>query len=298
MKQDYVLCASEEGFHRIAYTEWGTTTSDSSAVVCVHGLTRNSRDFDALANYLSSQGHHVFCPDVVGRGDSDWLKNASQYNFKRYLTDMNILISRTGAKHIDWVGTSMGGLIGIMMAALPNTPIRHLILNDVSPQVPIQALWHLAKYVGKDPVFATKEQAKAYYKTVYAEFGDLTEEQWDYFTDHSVTEQAPGVFISKLDPNIHEPKFCWQTIKDFFCHPHKALEGILFDVDLWEFWKSIQCPVLVIRGQRSNLLLPEHIHKMKRTHSQVDLLEIENAGHAPALLDPDQHEAIRSWLSY
>lgn len=297
MKQDYILCVSDEGFHRVAYTEWGKVNSESPTVICVHGLTRNSRDFDALADYLSAQGSHVFCPDVVGRGDSSWLTNPQDYNFKRYIVDLSNLISRTGAKEIDWIGTSMGGLLGIIMASLPNTPIRRLILNDVGPQVPIQALWHLAKYVGKDPEFSSKEQAKEHYKKIYAEFGNLTEKQWINFTEHSVTEPSPGVFISKFDPDIHDFKLSWQSVKEFFYHPHRALEGILFDIDLWDFWQKIKCPVLVIRGSRSTLLLPEHIKKMKRIHSEVDFFEVEDAGHAPALLELEQHKKIRSWLN-
>lgn len=296
MKQNYVLCASKEGYHRIAYTEWGEQNPSASAVICVHGLTRNSRDFDALAKFLSLKGHHVFCPDIVGRGNSSWLSNSQQYNFERYIIDMNILISRTGATQIDWIGTSMGGIIGMMMAALANTPIRRLILNDVGPQIPINALWHMAKYVGKDPVFSSKEEAKQYFKIIYAEFGNLTEEQWDYFTAHSIRERSPGVFISNYDPSIHELKLKWQSVKEFFYSPHKALEGVLFDIDLWSFWRSIACPVLVIRGKSSHLLLPEHIKRMKRSHSQVEVYEVADAGHAPALLDLSQHEAILNWL--
>lgn len=297
MKQNFVICGSDEGYHRVAYTEWGKPNSDNSAVVCVHGLTRNSRDFDALAMYLSSQNHHVFCPDVVGRGDSSWLKNSNQYNFKSYIMDMDILIGRTAATQIDWIGTSMGGLIGIMMAALPNTPIRRLILNDIGPQVPIHALWQLAKYVGKDPDFSSKEQAKEYFKTIYAEFGNLTEEQWTLFTEHSIFERAPGIYASKFDPSIHDFKFKLQTVKELLYSPHKALEGILFDIDLWPLWRKIKCPVLIIRGRQSKLLLPEHIKKMQRIHPKVDVYVVEDAGHAPALLETAQHKRIADWLA-
>ena len=300
MRQDYVHCATKEGYHHIAYTEWGTYTYDEehpSAVVCVHGLTRNSRDFDALAAFLSTQANrHVFCPDVVGRGDSSWLKDPHGYTFERYIMDMNVLIARTAATHIDWIGTSMGGLIGIMLAALPHSPIRSLVLNDVSPQVPIHALWEMAKYVGKDPEFSSKNQAKEHYKKIYAEFGPLTDEQWDYFTEHSIKEISPNVYISKFDPNIHDFRLTWQSVKEFFYNPHKALEGVFFDVDLWSIWQNVKCPVLVIRGAKSSLLLPEHVKRMQRTHSHVDLFEVENAGHAPALLDHHQQEKIAVWL--
>ncbi|MBA2651825.1 MAG: alpha/beta hydrolase [Tatlockia sp.] len=298
MKQNFVLCASKEGFHRVAYTEWGESNTNSSAVICVHGLTRNCRDFDELAKFISSHGHHVFCPDIVGRGDSSWFKNPQLYTFKRYVADMNILISRTGATQIDWIGTSMGGIIGMMLASLPNSPIRRLILNDIGPQVPLHALWRLAKNTAKDPKFTSKEQAKEYFKEIYGEFGNLSEEQWDQFTKNSITECSPGVYSSKFDPGIHDSKLKMQSIKDFFHSPHKALEGLVFDVDLWPYWENVKCPVLVIRGKRSDLLLPEHIKRMKRTHPKVEVYEIEDAGHAPALLEPEQHQKITSWLGY
>ncbi|CDZ79114.1 Tropinesterase [Legionella massiliensis] len=296
MKQNYILSASKEGYHKVAYTEWGEASPTASTVICVHGLTRNSRDFDALAGHLSSVGYHVFCPDVVGRGLSSWLKNPQLYNFERYTTDMNVLIGRTGASQVDWIGTSMGGIIGMMLASLPNTPIRRLILNDVGPQIPVQSLWHMAKYVGKDPQFVSKEDAKKHFKVIYAEFGKLTEEQWDYFTEHSITERSPGVFRSCYDPGIHEVRLKWQSLKELFYSPHKALEGIIFDIDLWPFWRQIKCPVLVIRGQQSKLLLPEHLRKMQRLHSKTEVYEIADAGHAPALLEPAQHEKITAWL--
>lgn len=297
MRQNFILGASTEGYHRVAYTEWGKLNSDSSAVICVHGLTRNGRDFDALANYLSTQGQHVFCPDIVGRGASEWLKDPHLYTFERYIADMNLLIARTCASKIDWIGTSMGGIIGIMMASMPNTPIRSLILNDVGPQVPINGLWRIAKYSAQNPEFLSFEKAKEYYKELYAEFGISTEEQWDFFTKHSIRERSPGVFVANYDPRLHEAKFKLHSMKELFHSPHKALEGVLFDIDLWSYWEGIKCPVLVIRGQNSELLLPQHIKRMQRSHSKVDVYEIANTGHAPALLESEHHEKIASWLN-
>ncbi|KTD22281.1 hydrolase [Legionella lansingensis] len=297
MKSDYVLCASQEGLHEVVYSEWGSgQTNNNSAVICVHGLTRNRYDFEPLARFLSDQGHHVFCPDVVGRGDSSWLRNPKLYSFPQYIADMTTLIARTGAQQLDWIGTSMGGLIGMILAGLPNSPIRSLILNDVAPQIPVHAIRRLGQYTGKIPEFKSKEEAKTYFKTIYASFGDLSEDQWDYLTNNSIKERSPGIYVAKLDPNIQTTKSWGQLLKEFFQGPRKALEGILFDVDLWQFWQRVKCPVLVIHGKNSDLLLPEYIQKMQKDHPSLEVIEIENAGHAPMLFERDDQEKIARWL--
>ncbi|CEK10539.1 alpha/beta fold hydrolase [Legionella hackeliae] len=297
MNLSYVMCASQEGFHKVAYSEWGSPKTDGSTIICVHGLTRNRCDFDPLAHFLSSQGHHVFCPDIVGRGDSSWFRNSKHYNYQQYIVDMTTFIARTGAHTVDWIGTSMGGLIGMALAALPNSPIRSLILNDIGPQIPAHALWRLGQYVGKHPEFASEEEAKQYFKTIYGSFGKLSEEQWNYLTTHSIKERAPGLFVAKLDPHIKESKSSGQLLKEFFVNPHRALEGIFFDIDLWYLWEKVTCPVLVIRGKDSDMLLPEHIKRMQRGHSNVSLIEIDNAGHAPILFELPEHEKIAHWLN-
>lgn len=289
------LGLSEEGFHQIAYTEWGTKSS-TRPLICVHGLTRNRLDFIDLAEYLSSHGKHVFCPDIVGRGDSDWLKNPLHYTYEQYLADMTTMIARTDAREIDWLGTSMGGLIGMLLAAQNNTPIRRLILNDVGAQIPVKAITRLSKYAEKDPAFTSIEEAKNHFKNIYADFGPLTEEQWQRLTTHSVKEVAPGKFITKLDHGVKsnpaKSKLAWQIL----LHPHKALEGTLFDIDLWHVWRNVTCPVLIIRGKRSDMLLPSIVNKMQEIHPQTDLIEVDDAGHAPALLDREIHEKIFQWL--
>ncbi|WED44460.1 alpha/beta fold hydrolase [Legionella cardiaca] len=296
MKLNYVACTSQEGFHKIAYSEWGHAELDNSAIICVHGLTRNRCDFDHLAQFLSAQGRHVFCPDVVGRGDSSWFKNPKHYNYQQYIADMTTLIARTGAEKIDWIGTSMGGLIGMALASLPDTPIRSLVLNDIGPQIPVQALWRLSQYVSKHPEFSNVEEAKKYFKIIYESFGNLSDEQWNYLTIHSIKEQAPGIYVSKLDPHIKGSKPSGQLVKEFFTNPHRALEGIFFDIDLWYLWQNVKCPVLVIRGKNSDMLLPEYIKRMQRAHPHVDVIEVENAGHAPMLFENKEQEQIANWL--
>ncbi|MDI9818383.1 MULTISPECIES: alpha/beta fold hydrolase [unclassified Legionella] len=298
MKQDYFLGASPEGFHKVVYSEWGKSNGQQSAVICVHGLTRNRHDFDPLASFLSLKDYHVFCPDIVGRGDSGWLKNANLYNYRQYIIDMNNLIARTGAKQIDWIGTSMGGLMGIILAALPNSPVRSLVLNDISPQIPVEAIRRLGEYVGKYPEFSSEQEAKQYFQSIYTSFGPLSEEQWEHITKNSIQTSASGSFMVKIDPKIKETKTKSQILRELFSHPRRALEGILFDIDLWHLWQAVKCPVLVIHGKNSDILLPEHIEKMQKTHPNVNVIEIENAGHAPALFAQTEHEKISTWLAH
>lgn len=296
MKKDNFLGISPEGFHRVAFQEWGEAGDNDCPIICVHGLTRNGGDFDALADYFSRQGSHLFCPDIVGRGDSDWLNHAAHYSFEQYIADMNTLIARTQARQVDWIGTSMGGLIGMMMAAHPGSPIRRLVLNDIGPQVSVKGLARLSQYAGNDPVFSSLDEAKKHFKMIYADFGDLTEAQWQHLTENSVREVTPGRFVTKMDPKVktavNKSQLAWKMLQ----HPHKALEGILFDIDLWAFWEKLTCPVLVIHGQHSDLLLPETIKKMQQTHDNLEVVEIANTGHAPALQDRIQQEIIFQWM--
>lgn len=295
MKNNAFLGFSAEGFHKIAYTEWGQANASLPGVICVHGYSRNGRDFDALAAYLESRGRHVFCPDVPGRGDSDWFVNPQYYNLNQYANDMAALIARTQYQQVDWIGTSMGGLIGLMLAAQPNSPIRLLVMNDVGPQVPVFGLKKL-NLSSRQYQFDNFEKAKHYFQTQCAEFGQLTDDQWQTFTEHSVRKTESNSYQSKLDPNVKNARSAWQFINDFVHHPHKSLEGLFYDIDLWSLWKKVQCPVLVIRGEKSDLLTPEIVRKMKRLHSSTDLYEKPNAGHAPALLDEVDHQSIHQWL--
>lgn len=297
MKIESFLGLSEEGFHRIAYSEWGDSHTEAPAILCVHGLTRNRRDFDALANYLSSQGRHVFCPDIVGRGDSDYLKNPLHYTYEQYIADMNAMIARINStEKIDWIGTSMGGLIGMLIASLPNNPIRRLVINDIGPQIPAVAIARMSTYTGTDPEFASIVDAKQYFKSVYSSFGALTEDHWQHFTETSVREIAPGKWVTKIDPGVKivpaKSKLAWKAL----LHPIKALEGSLFDIDLWEVWRKITCQVLVIHGKHSDLLLPKTIEKMIAIHANTEVIEIADAGHAPALYDASLHHMIFNWL--
>lgn len=295
MKKECFLGLSPEGFHKVSYSEWGTRT-DSPPIICVHGLTRLNHDFDALSTYLAMRGHHVYCPDIVGRGDSDWLTDPLHYTYEQYLADMNAMIARTEANTIDWIGTSMGGIIGLMLAAQPNSPIRRLILNDIGPQIPAKALAQLYEYAGKDPDFSSLAAAKTYYQKIYADFGELTEAEWDYLVSHSVREMGDGFFAAKLDQGVKSTPAKSAIAWKLLFNPQKALEGTLFDIDLWHLFRNITCPILVIHGARSAILTASIIEKMQQIHPNMIVHTVHNAGHAPALLNESEHKVIEQFL--
>lgn len=275
-----VSCLSPGGFHHLAFLDWGPGAV-RRPVVCVHGLTRNARDFDALADTLAEEGRRVACPDVVGRGESDRLANPAGYGYPQYLGDMTTLVARLDAPEIDWVGTSMGGLIGMMLAAQKGTPIRRLVINDVGPFIPKAALERIATYLGADPRFGDFGEAERFIRSVHAPFGDLSDAQWCALTESSVRQIKDGGYRLRYDPAIAEA---------FKARP-------IEDVDLWAVWDSIACPTLVLRGAESDLLLPETAREMATRGPCAEVVEIAGCGHAPALMDAAQIALVQDWLN-
>ena len=196
-------------------------------LLCAHGLTRQGRDFDALAAALAPH-YRIACPDIVGRGRSDWLADKAGYGYPQYCADMAALIARLGSETVDWLGTSMGGLIGMMLAAFPKSPIRRLVLNDIGLLVPKSGVERLAQYVGKDPRFPSLAAAIAYMREVAAPFGALSEDEWRHLTVHGVREEPDGSWRLAYDPAIAAP-----------------FQGEIKDLDLWSLWDRIRCPTLV-----------------------------------------------------
>lgn len=282
MKSDYVLGLSTKGFHRVHYTEWGDA-ANPRIVICVHGLTRNGRDFDFLAQALEPD-FRVVCPDVTGRGKSDWLYAKEDYAYPQYLADVTALIARVtagdGEKTIYWVGTSMGGIIGMLLASRPQSPIRKLVLNDVGTVIPKTALERIATYVGDNPRYATFEELEAYVRLVSAPFGPLTDEQWRHLTLHGAKQHGDGSWTTGYDPAIGLP----------------FRQGPLADVDLWSYWDTVACPTLLLRGAQSDLLLKENALAMTQRGPKPQLIEFEGVGHAPMLMAQDQIQAVRDFL--
>ncbi|WP_340118061.1 alpha/beta hydrolase [Pelagibius sp. 7325] len=277
-RSDSVVCLSRTGFHRMAYREW--PAGDPVPVLCLHGLARNARDFDSLASALAADGRRVIAADVVGRGDSGRLRDPLDYGYPQYLADTTALIARLGSAQVDIVGTSMGGLIGMMLAAQPDNPVRRLVINDVGPFIPKAALERILTYFGKDPRFADLAAAEAYFRKTYRGFGALSDAQWRHLTETSLRRDGAGWRLH-YDPRIAEP----------------LRQGDVADVDLWPLWDLIERPVLVLRGAESDLLLPQTAAEMRRRGPCAEVIEIEGCGHAPALLDAGQIDPLRAWLA-
>lgn len=278
MTRHTMPCLGPHGFHRLAYAAWHGP-AEGPVALCVHGLTRNGRDFDALAERLARRGS-VLVPDMAGRGDSEWLADPADYGYPLYLADTAALIARSGAAEVDFVGTSMGGIIGMMLAAQPGSPIRRLVVNDVGPLVPKAALERIAGYVGADPLFPDLAALERYCRLTYAEFGRLSDAEWRRFAEVSARPQAEGGYGLAYDPAIG-----------------RAFQGPLEDVSFWPVYDRIRCPVLVIRGGRSTLLTEETARAMAERGPRAACFTVPDAGHAPALLAPDQIAAIERFLA-
>jgi pimeloyl-ACP methyl ester carboxylesterase len=264
---------------RIAYTRW-PGPAGARALVCVHGLTRNGRDFDRLAEILS-RDRTVICPDLAGRGQSDWLADSSQYGFQRYLADMTALLAAEGLAEVDWIGTSMGGLIGMMLAGWPGTAVRRLVLNDVGPFMPAAAVRRIAAYVGTDPAFDGLEALEAYLREVFAPFGSLTDEEWRHLAEHSQRRDAGGRLRLNYDPALG------RAFKAAFRD----------DIVLWQFWDKVACPVLVLRGRDSDVLTAETAARMASSGPKAKIVEFAGIGHAPTLTRAEQIACIAEWLA-
>lgn len=277
--QRSVQCISPSGLHRMAYTEWGER-DNPRVLLCVHGLTRNARDFDRLAEAMSSH-YRVICPDVVGRGRSGRLRNPAGYGIPQYVADMVTLIARLNVETVDWVGTSMGGLIGMALASQEGSPIRKLLLNDVGPVITVESLKRIGSYVGTDPTWAGFDEALAFVKAVSAPFGALSEAQWYALTESSVAQRADGRWGFVYDPQI--------------AAPFKAAFGDQ-DIDLWPVYEQIACPTLVLRGADSDLLTRETWQAMGLRGPRARLAEIQGVGHAPMFMTEEQISVARDFL--
>lgn len=275
--ENRLKCLSAHGFYEVAYTEWAGP-SGARTVLCVHGLTRNGRDFDFLAEALSTD-FRVVCPDMPGRGHSQWMRREA-YRYDLYLATLAALIGRLGVDEVDWVGTSMGGVLGFMMAGIPEAPVRKLVVNDIGPLIAKEGIERIAAYTGLDESFRDLDELEAKLRENAAGFGPLSDEQWRHLAVHSARRKPDGTLGFAYDPHVadglrNEP---------------------IADIDLWANWEAVRCPTLIIRGDRSDVLRRADAEAMIRRGPPARLVEFSGIGHAPALMAPGQIETVRDFL--
>jgi len=282
-----VQCSSPAGLHRIAYKEWGDP-ANTRVLVCVHGVTRVGDDFDDLARALCMD-YRVVCPDVAGRGRSERLRDPRLYAVPQYVADMVTLIARVTANseagRVDWFGTSMGGLIGMMLASMPGTPIDRLVLNDIGPVLDQGAMRRIADYIGQDLRFPDFETGARFVKEVSTSFGPHSEDEWNKLA-RDVLRQAPnGEWVRHYDLALAET---FRAITDERAQRDQAA--------LWRAFDAIRCPTLLVRGELSDLLSRETAQEMTRRGPHPKLVEVRGVGHAPTFVHPDQIAIAREFL--
>jgi pimeloyl-ACP methyl ester carboxylesterase len=278
-----VCVLGRDGFRRLAYAEWGPEDA-AQTVVCVHGVSRNGRDFDVLAADFAERGILVIAPDLPGRGRSDWLSSPTHYTDRAYTRALGTLIARLDVEQIDWIGTSLGGHVGMMLAAEPGSPIRRLVLNDFGARVSATALRRIGAYLSQNWRFDSLEHAESHLREIHAAFGDLTDAQWRHLVEHGTVEME-GAFRFRYDPGI----------------AMRFAVPIMLDVVLWSLWEAVECPVLILRGERSDLLSATTVDQMKRRGAsaqagRVQAIEVSGCGHAPALMSREQISVVRDFL--
>ncbi|MCX7266253.1 MAG: alpha/beta hydrolase [Burkholderiales bacterium] len=294
---EFVSCPDAQGLHRMAYHAWGDPQA-SHAVVCVHGLTRQGRDFDTLAQALIDQAKaqglpplRVICPDVVGRGKSDWLQDPLAYQIPQYAADMAALLGHlrqtSALQTIDWVGISMGGLIGLVLAA-QELPLRmkHLVLNDVGPAIAWSSIQRMQQYVGQTGRFANLQEASDAMWQVSQSFGPHTPEAWLNLSRHMVRPLPDGAVTLHYDPALG------QSVRKMTMEDAAAGEALL-----WQMYDQIKVPTLLIRGADSDLLSLETARAMGERGPKAQCVEFAGVGHAPTLIDPGQISAVQLFLS-
>jgi pimeloyl-ACP methyl ester carboxylesterase len=265
----------DQAFRRMAVHGWGDPSAP--VVVCVHGLTRNGRDFDALAQGLCDR-YRVLCPDLPGRGASDWLDNGPQYQAPSYVVALAHLLA-TVTQPVRWVGTSLGGICGMLLAAARGAPMSHLVLNDIGPFVAQAPLLRIAGYLAETPEFADLAALEAHLRHIHAPFGQLSDAQWAHLARCSARPLPGGRVALNYDPKMIEP----------------MVQSRPEPIDLWSFYRAITAKLMVIRGESSDLLSTELFEEMCRLGATG--LLVAEAGHAPALMEPDQIDAVRRFLA-
>lgn len=291
-----VVSKNSRGTHKIVYSDWKPKNHDANTanvLVCIHGLTGNGNDFDFLADKLTEENYRIIAIDLPGRGRSDFLQNPLDYNYDQYVTDINAVLSDLDLnkpKSIDWLGVSLGGLLGFMIAAEENSPIRRLIVNDVGPEVPQAALDFIYRVIKRTYTFNSLTDFENRLRATRGKFwGPMENMHWQHMAEHNHrTIKAGLIFKKDKITYAYDPK-----ISHIFKTAPTGSE------DLWQSWKKIDCPILVLRGENSLLLTHEGLEKMLKNppkNSAINTHTFADCGHVPSLMQDDQILVIQNWL--
>lgn len=273
-RHGFVQCFSPSGPHRMAYQEWGDA-HNPQVLVCVHGLTRAASDFNAIAQVLCAH-YRVICPDLVGRGESDWLMQPMFYALPQYMADMTSLLAHLHLKQVDWFGTSLGGLIGLMMAGFVQPLVRRLLLNDIGPHISTTGMMRLASYVGRSPIFKTQAEGIIYLNQLCASFGEHTIAEWTTLNGPMLRHRHNG-WALHYDPAIIVPFSAVEPV-----------HAVALEVNLWKALDAFQGRMLVVRGADSDFLSSETVSVMVQRGRHVQSEEIAHVGHAPSFVHSPQ----------
>lgn len=280
---NYITCNNTHESYKMYYTAWGYQENAQKTLICIHGLNRNSRDWDYVGQYFASKGYYVVAPDIVGRGNSDYLKNYVGYDVPFYVMDILHLIQTLQLTNIELLGTSMGGLIGMAIASSSPQPLQKLIMNDIGAEVESAGLTRIGGYTGKQNEYQSYAEAKQYLLDLCTDFGVLPDSVWEEFARHSLQRNANGKYELKRDVNLSKT----------FANSVPAGENL----DLWSYWQTVSIPTLVIRGVESDILSCTTVEKMKAVNPETQSVEIANVGHAPFLYSHEHCQMLEQFLS-
>ena len=267
------------GFHDLHYVEWGRRNARRT-IVCCHGYSGNARDFDYLARELAADAR-VICIDVAGRGESQWLANPMGYHFGQFLADIHSLLLHLELKEVEWVGTSMGGLLGMLLASKPGSPVKRLVMNDVGAFLPTDALQAIARNLEAPERFDSLDAVEQHMRHTHREWGELTAEQWRHFAVHGSRRTDDGGWRLHFDPQIAR-----------VARPMPLMPGLFF----WDAWYRVDCPVLLLRGALSRVFPESVAEAMLDVKPMATLVEFPECGHVPALMSSEQIAVVRNFL--
>ena len=263
-----------EGTHKISYTEWGAEHDE--VIVCIHGLTRNGRDFDFVAERLA-QNFRGICPEMAGRGSSEWLPNFEWYNNDVQVADTLALMEHVGAESYHWIGTSMGGLMGMIMAALHPHKIRKMLINDIGAFISADGMRRIKGYVKDEILFDDRAHAESRFREIFSSFHIETEAQWQHMFEHGLRETSDGKFSFNHDPAMG-----------------KAFAGEQ-DFNLWRLWRAGKAETLILRGAESDIF-PRDVAEKMAEKDGVELVEFERFGHVPPLMNDEQIGVVEEFF--